>query len=182
MNKTFKKSKKVKSELNKFLFECIIPIFLALILALLIMKFVLFKTTVPTESMSPTVEKNEQFFVKRIYNPTHIKRGDIVVFNSGDTSLLLMKRIIGMPDDKIEIKDGGKVFINGEEFKEDYVKNPSDKGGSFIVPSGRYLMLGDNRANSDDSRSWNNPYIDGNDIKGKVIFRIAPFNKIGFMN
>lgn len=94
---------------------------------------------------------------------------------------MLLKRVIGIPGDKIEIKDGGKVYINGELKDEPYVKNPDDKQASFVVPEGKYLMLGDNRAKSNDARYWNNPYIDGTNIQGIARLRVYPFDRISFL-
>lgn len=177
-----KQGKPERVGFTKFLFDWIIPIIVAFILAQLIIKFLVFKVTVPTESMVPTVEKGDQFFVTKVYNPENIKRGDIVVFKSEEFVDLLMKRVIGLPGDKIDIKDGGKVFINDKEYIENYVKNPSDKEGTFTVPAGKYLMLGDNRAKSNDARYWNNPYIDGSNIQGKTRIRVYPFSRIGSIN
>ncbi len=179
VKKSKNENKAKRTGFTKFLFDWIVPIIGAFILARLINTFVLFKVTVPTESMVPTVEKNEQFFVTKIYNPESIKRGDIVVFKSEEFPDLLMKRVIGLPGEKVEIKNGGKVFINDKEYKEDYVKNPSDKEGSFVVPKGKYLMLGDNRARSNDARYWNNPYIDGSNVEAKAVIRVYPFSRIG---
>lgn len=166
---------------NKFFFDWIIPIALAVILAQLIIHFVMFKVEVPTPSMAPTVNPNDQFFVTKVYNPENLKRGDIIVFKSEESTDLLFKRLIGLPGDKIDIREGGKVFINDKEYKEDYVKNPSNDQGSFAVPKGKYFMLGDNRADSKDARFWKNPYIDGSAIQAKAQIRIYPFDKIGFI-
>lgn len=183
MNESIKKQDQSKRiGFTKFLFDWIIPIIVAFILAQLIIRFLVFKVTVPTPSMVPTVEPEDQFFATKVYNPENIKRGDIVIFKSEEFPDLLMKRVIGLPGEKIEIKDGGKVFINDKEYVEDYVKNPSDKEGLFIVPQGNYLMLGDNRARSNDARFWNNPYIDGSNIQGKVQIRVYPFNRISSIN
>lgn len=172
---------KKQSGFKKFFFDWIIPIIVAFIFAQLIIRFAVFKITVPTESMVPTVEAKDQIFVTKVYDPSSIKRGDIVVFKSDEFSFLLLKRVIGLPGDKIEIKDGGKVYINGDLYNEPYVKNPDDKQASFVVPQGKYLMLGDNREKSNDARYWNNPYIDGSNIQGKARLRVYPFDRISFL-
>lgn len=173
------KDKSNKSKFTKFLFDWVIPILGAIILAQLINKFLLFKVSIPTESMVPTVEKGDQLFVTKVYDPKNIKRGDIVVFKSEEFPDLLLKRVIGLPGDKIEINDEGTVYINGTEYKEDYVKYLSDREASFQVPEGKYVMLGDNRAKSNDARYWNNPYVDGSNIEGKARIRVYPLNRIG---
>ncbi|WP_283696808.1 signal peptidase I [Clostridium perfringens] len=160
----------------------LIPIILAILLAVIINKFILYKIVVPSQSMSPTVEVGNQLFVTKVYNTSNIKRGDILVFNSDELHELLLKRVIGLPGDNVEIKKDGAVYVNGEKIKEDYVKYPGGKTDmSFNVPEGKFLMLGDNRANSDDARYWTNPYIDSKDIDAKAQIIIYPFNRIGFI-
>ena len=160
----------------------LIPIILAILLAVIINKFILYKIVVPIPSMSPTVEVGNQLFVTKVYNTSNIKRGDVLVFNSDELHELLLKRVIGLPGDNVEIKKDGSVYVNGEKIKEDYVKYPGGKTDmSFNVPEGKFLMLGDNRANSDDARYWTNPYIDSKDIDAKAQIIIYPFNRIGFI-
>lgn len=167
---------------KSFFLDWIIPILAALLLAGLIHKFLLFKIKVPTGSMMPTVEIGDQLFVTKIYNTNNIKRGDIVVFNSDELSEPLLKRVIGLPGEHVEIKSDGSVYVNGNKLQEDYVKYPGGKADmSFDVPTGKFLMLGDNRNNSDDARYWNNPYIDGKDIEAKAQITVYPFNRIGFV-
>ena len=109
-----------------------------------------------------------------------MKRGDIIVFYSQEFSETFVKRLIGLPGDKIEIKNG-IVFVNGEQLEEDYVKNKDKYNGTFKVPEGKYFFLGDNRPNSKDSRLWKNPYVDSSDIKGKLQFRFYPFKDFGIV-
>ena len=171
-------NKKLKNLFSNWL----IPIILAILLAIIINKFILYKIVVPSPSMSPTVEVGNQLFVTKVYNTSNIKRGDILVFNSDELHELLLKRVIGLPGDNVEIKKDGSVYVNGEKIKEDYVKYPGGKTDmSFNVPEGKFLMLGDNRANSDDARYWANPYVDSKDIDAKAQIIIYPFNRIGFV-
>jgi signal peptidase I len=161
--------------------DWIIPIGIAVVLALAINKFLVFKIEVPTGSMIPTIEEKEQFFVSRIYNTDKLKRGDIVVFFSKETNQRLVKRLIGLPGEEVVVDDKGTLYIDGQKIDEPYVKNTSTKGGTFKVPENSFLFLGDNRANSKDSRYWANPYISKEDIEGKVRLRIYPFNRVGLV-
>ena len=171
-------NKKLKNLFSNWL----IPIIIAILLAIIINKFILYKIVVPSPSMSPTVEVGNQLFVTKVYNTSNIKRGDILVFNSDELHKLLLKRVIGLPDDNVEIKKDGEVYVNGEKIKEDYVKYPGGKTDMhFNVPEGKLLMLGDNRSNSDDARYWDNPYVDITDIDAKAQIIIYPFNKIRFI-
>lgn len=168
---------------NKFIFfkEWIIPIFIALILGILINKYIFFSVFVPTGSMIPTISKDNKAVVTRINNITNVKRGDIIVFQSDELNQTLVKRLIGLPGDKIEIKKG-IVSVNNEILDEYYVKNTdSIYSGKFEVPQGKYFFLGDNRPNSNDSRYWKNPYIDSSSIKGSFKFIFYPFENFGFV-
>ncbi|WP_300382230.1 signal peptidase I [Clostridium sp.] len=159
--------------------EWIIPVITAILLAIIINKFLLFKVYIPSESMEPTINKSDRLFVGRIYNKENIKRGDILVFYSEEHQKKLIKRVIGLPGDKIDISKG-TVNINGEIIEEDYVKNNNSfYDGSFKVPENNYFFLGDNRSNSNDSRLWINPYINEKYIEGKALLRVYPFNDFG---
>lgn len=143
------------------------------VLGLLLWKFVIYSVWIESGSMIPTLEVKDRLIATRVHNPEKLKVGDIVIFNSEELDELLIKRLIGLPGDKIEIKNG-IVFRNGEELQEDYVKNNEMYDGVFEVPDGKYFFLGDNRAHSDDSRYWENPYIDASEIEGKAILKYYP--------
>lgn len=174
-------SKITKSNINKsgFFKDWIIPILSAIIISLLINKFLFFNVLLPPSgSMIPTLNDYDRALVSRIYNFQNIKRGDIIVFYSQELNETLIKRLIGVPGDKIEIKNG-ILFINDEQIEEDYVKNNNQYNGTFKVPDGKYFFLGDNRPHSNDSRFWKNPYINSSDIKGKLQFRFYPLKNFG---
>lgn len=171
---------KIKSIVKDLTFCAIV----AVILCILINRFLLFKAYIPSESMVPTLNKYDQIFVTRIYNTDSIKRGDIVVFKSQELNDTLIKRVIGLPGDRIVISHG-KVTVNGEAINESYVVNVdnSDKrDGTYYVPDDSFFFLGDNRPISDDAGLWNNPFIKSDDIIGKAQLRVYPFNTFGFVN
>ena len=91
-------------------------------IAILINKFVFYNVYIPSESMVPTLNVGDKLMVTRIYNTDNIKRGEVVVFYSEELQETVIKRVIGIPGDHIEI-DNGVVAINGEVIQEDYVKN-----------------------------------------------------------
>ena len=173
-------SNKKDVDKKNFFKDWIIPIFAALVIAMLINKFVFFNVYVPTGSMIPTINENDKILVTRIYNPANIKRGDIIVFYSEELQETLIKRVIGLPGDHIDINNG-VVSVNNEVLKEDYVKNNDDFTGSFDVPEGKFFFLGDNRANSNDARLWINSYIDASEIKGEARFIFYPFKDMKFL-
>lgn len=165
------------------------PIVVAIILTVLVQKFIFFNIVVPTGSMIPTIELNDRILVTRIYNYNHLKRGQVVVFYSKELKSTLIKRLIGLPGDSITIKHNGDVYVNNEKLSEAYVVYPggapTDAADSeelnYKVPDGQYFFLGDNRANSKDSRYWVNHFIPKKDIQGVARFTIFPFNRFGKM-
>lgn len=169
-----------KKEVTKkgFIREWGIPIISAIIIAFLINKFLLFKVVIPSESMVPTLNIDDRLFVTRVYNLDNLKRGDIIVFYSEELQADLIKRLIGLPGDKIKIENG-VVSVNGEVLKEEYIGTSDNFNGEYEVPEGKYFFLGDNRLWSKDSRYWINPYIDGEDISGKAQIKVYPFSEIG---
>lgn len=166
--------------LIKLISDWIIPILIAVILAFLINKFVIFKIEIPSESMIPTLNIGDKLFASRIYNLENLNRGDLIIFNFEPKNKLYIKRLIGLPNDEIIIKNG-VVSVNGEVLTENYVKNQEAFDGHFKVPSGKYFFLGDNRSNSTDSRYWEDPYIDYTDIKGKALIKVYPFSDFGLI-
>lgn len=174
------KEKINKDKKGTFLSEWIIPILSAIILAILINKFLVFKVLIPSESMVPTLNVNDRLFVTRIYNLEKLERGDILVFYSEEYQKSLIKRLIGLPGDKIEIEEG-IVYVNGEKLEEDYIGKKDTLSGEYEVPEGKYFFLGDNRLESQDSRYWDNPYIDGEDITGKARLKVYPLDQIGWI-
>ena len=171
-------SGKGKNSIKNFIYEWGIPIISAFIIAFLINKFVLFKVLIPSESMVPTLNVGDRLFVTRIYNLDRLERGDIIVFYSEELQEDLIKRLIGLPGDKIEIENG-VVSVNGEVLQEDYIGAQDNYNGVYEVPEGKYFFLGDNRLYSKDSKYWINPYINGEDITGKAQIKVYPLDQIG---
>lgn len=167
-------SKKILKEIISW----ILVFAIALVLALLINKFVIFKVQVPSGSMENTIMTGDRVFTFRLsYIFSDPKRGDIVVFPYPDNEEIdYIKRIIGVPGDKIEIIEG-ILYINNEPYQEDYLMEPMEyeNFGPVVVPDGSYFMMGDNRNSSMDSRYWRNQFVDKDMIKGKAIFKYPKF-------
>lgn len=180
VKKSAKSKKKIKETKKNFFFDWVIPIFIAIVLAICINKFLIFKVYIPSSSMVPTLNVGDRLLVTRVYNPEKLQRGDIVVFDSDELNETVIKRLIGLPGDTIKI-DGTAVYVNGKKLDEPYVEYPLESYGTYKVPEGKYFFLGDNRANSNDSRFWKDPYIDADKIQGKAQIKIYPLSQIGFL-
>ena len=175
---------------GSFFKNLLIDIIIALILAGIVLFFIR-PTIVKQTSMEDTLHENDYMIMYRqAYRKHGPERGDIVIFESdlvnADTSKdkLLIKRVIGLPGDEIMIKDN-QLYINGEAYQEDYLKDgytpafeiPAE-GETFTVPEDSYFCMGDNRVGSVDSRRSEVGCPTSDDIRGKVILRLYPFNKI----
>ncbi len=163
---------------------------IAAIIAVLFLQFFM-PTIVREHSMENTLLQNEYVFVSRRYYTWFkhdITRGDIIVFKSDLTTSsgsekLLVKRIIGIPGDRVSIADG-EVYVNGEPSDESFTKD-GRTGGSMAevtVPAGHVFVMGKNRKNSTDRRSPLVGFVDIKTIKGKVVFRLLPFKRLGLFD
>ena len=172
------KKKWDKKSVFKEIRDYVFLIALAFVLAFLMNKFVYANAEVPTGSMIPIVQPGDRLIVNRLaYLFEEPQRGDIVMFiypdNEKDNYL---KRIIGLPGEKVEIRDG-LVYINDSKkpLSEPYLNDPPNGDfGPYNVPEGCYFMLGDNRDISQDARYWKNKYVKKEKIVGKVLFRYYP--------
>lgn len=163
-----------------FIKEWVVPIVVALVIVLFLNKFIFILVTVPTGSMENTIVPGDRLYVNELFNVEKAKRGDILVFRSDELEhKRLVKRLIGLPGETIDINENGEVFINGEKLIEDYAIESVGEMKTFTVPENSYFFLGDNRPISFDARYWKNPYVSEDKIIGEVIFRFFPLNRIG---
>ncbi len=177
---------------------------LSVLLAFGIQTFVAEARFIPSGSMEPTLQINDRLIIDKLtYQFDHPRRGDIIVFRppqtlqqqinqQGDSlsKKTLIKRVIGIPGDRVELKDGA-VYRNNVRIQEYYVAHkaktsvqicPQSRSQSFlalpqVVPVNHYLVLGDNRLNSHDSRCWG--LVPRTDLLGRAIFRYWPVHRIG---
>ena len=147
-------------------------------IALFLTEYVIFKAVVPSGSMKDTIQVGDQLIGLRIIN--NVRRGDILIFlnpdlKPGDEEEYFIKRVIGMPGETLEIKDGN-VYIDGKVLKEDYLREDyiNNDFGPYEIPEGCYFMMGDNRNSSGDARFWTNKYLAKEDIAAKALFRWYP--------
>ena len=153
----------------------------ALLIAIVLRTFVFQMALVNQVSMDPTLHEGQMLVISKInYFVGDPDRGDIIVLKDDIENKLLIKRVIGLPGEVIQLKDG-KVFIDSKELQPDYTISPTFAytQEEWTLPAGEYFVLGDNRENSRDSRVENVGLVQRESIVGKAVFRIWPFNKLG---
>jgi signal peptidase I len=172
------------------------------LIVIVVRSFIAEPRYIPSSSMEPTLQINDRLIIEKLsYKFRKPERGEVVVFNPPavaavpDPSLVYIKRLIGLPGDRISIRDG-KVFVNGKALKEPYIKDAPDytlptddltkcqncflpdtlvepdRTLSFTVPPNSYWMMGDNRNNSLDSHAWG--FLPEQNIVGRASFRYWP--------
>lgn len=157
------------------------PYVIIIVVVVLIRSFIITPVIVSGNSMKPNLNNGELLLVRKIgYNEKSIERFDVVVIKEDDDEII--KRIIGMPGEHISYKNN-KLYVNDELVSEDYTHLTTDDFNleeicsCSTIPEDKYLVLGDNRPISKDSRMIG--LIDINDIVGKAVFRLWPISKIG---
>jgi len=150
--------------------------------------FIMMPNQVKGVSMEPTFQSGDYILTSRItYKLRPIERGDVVVFKSPkNPDLEYIKRVIGLPGDKIVIKNG-QVFVNDNLLNETYVSSPTNllengfvkENQPVIVPENHVFVMGDNRSQSSDSRDFGPITISS--IQGVVFYRYFPPQKVGFI-
>lgn len=160
------------------------------IIVALIIVFVITAVIKPTivkeHSMEPTLYENNYLLINKLaYKLGDEKKGDIIVFRSSleddrGNMKLLIKRIIGLPGDTVDIMDGD-VYINGQKLEEDYLNDGTTSGQlvDYVVPDDHFFVMGDNRLVSIDSRDPSVGCVPSDTILGKAFVRLYPFNEIG---
>lgn len=142
---------------------------------------------IPSSSMEPTLKPGDIVLgINKLWfsgkNELKLKRGDIVIFKPPVDNKLYIKRLIGLPNEKIMVVSGN-LYVNDKYIKEDYVvyKDYYDYG-PVKVPLKSYFFLGDNRPNSYDSHLWSEPFVQESDIKAKALIIIFPPNRIRILS
>ncbi len=166
----------------KFVLSILVCLFTALLLALLITTYVAHHTSVEGSSMEPTIEDGSQLVVEQISYYLHEpERFDVIVFPNNQGANYI-KRIIGLPEETIQIKDG-YVYINDKQLEEDYGKEIIEDSGLAVdkitLKKDEYFVLGDNRNGSIDSRRTDIGAVKREQIKGKAWLCFYPFTKFG---
>ena len=182
-----RRKKDVNFPLLKEIFSWIIEIAIVLMMAFVLVYFIGMRTSVVGQSMSETLENGDQILVNRfMYKVIGPKANDVIVFlpNGNEKSHYYVKRVIGVPGDTVQIKNG-RIYVNGTEFTEKVdVASIEDAGlaaDAVTLGDDEYFVLGDNRNNSEDSRYANIGNIKREYIIGKAWFVISTGDRLGFI-
>jgi signal peptidase I len=157
----------------------------SVVLAIFVILFIYQPVKVEGTSMMPTLDDQERIFINKFVYRFHfgnIDRGDTVVFwFPGDPTKSYIKRVIGMPGDRVEVNQG-KVIVNGQALVENYVPPEFRDQSSMserVIPPDEYFVLGDHRSSSNDSRAWG--MVPRRYIYGKAVFIYWPPDKMGLL-
>jgi signal peptidase I len=170
--------------LGAFFLDILEVIVFAVAIFLFVYLLILQPHKIKGASMEPNFPNGEYLLTDKVtYRFREPRRGEIIVFEApGQNAEEYIKRIIGLPNEKILIENN-KIFINGKELREPYISNSIlTSPGTFLkeevqIPSNNYIVLGDNRPFSSDSRAWG--FVPKEKITGKAWFIYWPLKSIG---
>jgi signal peptidase I len=161
--------------------EYLKSIVIALLISFFIITFVVQAFYIPSGSMLPTLKPGDRIFANKfIYRFREPRRQEIIVFKwPVDPKRRFIKRLIGLPGDRVKIVEG-QVYVNDKPLEEDYTLERSYTDFPEVkVPKGHYFMLGDNRNNSEDSRFWG--FVPQANIVGKAFVIFWPLNRMALI-
>ena len=183
-----KQRRKFNMPLFKEMLIWVIQIAIVIFVAYFLVNFWGTQTTVVGQAMEQNLENGDKIFLDRFsYVLTNPKPGDVVVFlpNGNDKSHYYVRRVIAVPGDKVQIRDG-VIYVNGNRFNEKVsVASMQDAGiakEEIVLGDGEYFVLGDNRNNSEDSRHANIGNVKKEYIIGKAWYKFNSFKDHGFVH
>lgn len=151
----------------------VIPYIVIVVVVVLIRTFIITPVRVDGDSMKNTLKNGD---ILLLYKLSSIKRFDIIVLDEEKDNEKIIKRVIGLPGETVAIKKG-KIYINDKVIDDEYAYGETSDFDKVTLADDEYFILGDNRLISKDSRYFGP--IKDNEIKGKIVFRLFPFTKIG---
>lgn len=146
-----------------------VTLVLAALSGLAVRRWLASPAVVTSSSMEPTLQPGQWLLVRRLHGVHRVTRGDVVLIDSAEVGEVIVKRVIGLPDELISMGQDGRVWVDGEELIESYAPRAFGPAGTYAVPASSLFLLGDNRTRSSDSRTWQQPYVPVSAVLGKVI-------------
>ena len=181
-----KEEKEQKKSIGREILDWIVFIAVVLILSWFVVTFVGVRTVVEGQSMEPTLQDGNNLIVDKLsYRFRDPKRFEIIVFPyQYEENTYYIKRIIGLPGEMVQVKDGA-VYIDEEKLDERYGAESMESAGIAEEPiklgDDEYFVLGDNRNHSSDSRDPSVGILKREDLLGRAWVRIYPFDEMGFV-
>ena len=151
----------------------VIPYIVIVVVVVLIRTFIITPVRVDGDSMKNTLKNGD---ILLLYKLSSIDRFDIIVLDEEKDNEKIIKRVIGLPGETVAIKKG-KIYINDKVIDDEYAYGETSDYNKVTLKDDEYFILGDNRLISKDSRYFGP--IKDNEIKGKIVFRLFSFTKIG---
>lgn len=151
----------------------IIPYIVIVLVVVLIRTFIITPVRVDGDSMKNTLKNGD---ILLLYKLGSINKLDIIVLDEEKDNEKIIKRVIGLPGETVAIKKG-KIYINDKVIDDEYAYGETSDYDKVTLEDDEYFILGDNRLISKDSRYFGP--IKKSEIKGKIVFRLFPFTKIG---
>lgn len=151
----------------------VMPYIVIVVVVVLIRTFIITPVRVDGDSMKNTLKNGD---ILLLYKLSSIDRFDIIVLDEEKDNEKIIKRVIGLPGETVAIKKG-KIYINDKVIDDEYAYGETSDYNKVTLKDDEYFILGDNRLISKDSRYFGP--IKDNEIKGKIVFRLFPFTKIG---
>ena len=183
-----KQRKKFNVPLFKEVMTWIVQIVIVIFVAYVVVNFWGVRTSVVGQAMASNLNSGDEVFLdKLVYVFSNPKAGDVVVFlpNGNEKSHYYVRRVIGVPGDKLQIKDGA-VYINGKLYDEKTPVAAMEEAGiaeeEIVLGDNEYFVLGDNRNNSEDSRYANIGLVKKEYIVGKAWYKFTSFKDMGFVH
>lgn len=165
------KEKKGTGDFKRNIIALVTGALIGIIVALAVFKFILITAVATGADMEGTISSGDRILGTRLdVEEEDIERYDILLFSSSDDpEKLCLKRVVGLPGETIEIRDG-EVYADGRLLDDSFVKYPMNRRGDgiYTIPKGCYFFLGDNRNNSYDSRFWDEKFVPLDNIKAKA--------------
>lgn len=169
-------------EFWKSFWEIAETVIIAAVTVFLIRTYLVQPFLVSGASMAPNINHGNYLIIDQLTRRfQEFQRSDVIVFRyPQDPDTFYIKRIIGLPGDRVQVKSG-EVFVNGEKLIEEYLSSGTRTFGSTdaVLADNQYFVMGDNRDNSSDSRSWG--LLGENFIVGLARLRLFPFNQINII-
>ena len=182
-----KEKKRVNYDLLRGILLWTLRIAIVCLIAFVCVWYFGFKVSMIGDSMNPALSNGDAVLVNRlVYDMSKPRRGDVIAFqpNGDEHSHYYIKRIVGLPGETVEVRDG-KIWINGKEIKEKYETTKIEEAGlleePMVLGKQEFFVLGDDRQNSEDSRTAEIGNVKRSEMEGKVWFVISPIGNFGFV-